>query len=319
MANRVVYFNGEWVSEREARVSIFDSALMFGDMAFEMTRTFNQKPFKLREHLERLYASLKLMEIDCGLTIDHMEQITLEGLKKNLSTEPDDMDWQIMHDVSRGVMGFYEPVFPEGVQPTVSINYWPMILHAGTSAVKYDAGIDLVIPAQQAVPAHLIDPKTKNRSRVYYQLANLQASRMNNGTPLLLDPDGYLTESTGANVFLVKNNVLYTPEPRNILLGVSRDTVIELAEKLNIPVVEKNMGRYEALMADEMFMTSTPFCMMHAATFEGQTIGDGKRGPIFTQLANAWKDLVDLDFVAQAHAYEGQMEAWKKRELEANR
>jgi len=315
MPNRVVYFNGEWVSEREARVSIFDSALMFGDMAFEMTRTFNQKPFKLREHLDRLYASLKLMEIDCGLTIDEMEQITLEGLKKNIGTEPDDMDWQIMHDVSRGVMGFYETVFPEGVQPTVSINYWPLILHAGTSAAKYDTGVDLVIPAQQAVPAHLIDPKTKNRSRLHYQLANLQAARMNNSTPILLDPDGYLTESTGANLFLVKEGVLYTPEPRNILLGVSRATAIELAEQLRVPVIEKNMGRYEALMADEIFITSTPFCMMHAATFESQIISDGKPGPIFTRIANAWKKRVGIDFVTQARAYEGRMEAWKTKEI----
>ena len=314
MPNRVVYFNGEWVSEREARVSIFDSALMFGDMAFEMTRTFNRKPFKLCEHLERLYASLKLMEIDCGLTIDEMEQITLEGLQKNIGTEPDDMDWQIMHDVSRGVMGFYETVFPEGVQPTVSINYWPLILHAGTSATKYDTGIDLVIPAQQAVPAHLIDPKTKNRSRLHYQLANFQAARMNNATPILLDPDGYLTESTGANLFLVQNGVIYTPEPRNILLGVSRATVIELAESLNIPVVEKNMGRYEALMADEIFITSTPFCLMHAVTFEGQSIGNGDPGPIFTQLMDAWQEMVEIDFVAQAHTYAKRMETWKAHE-----
>ena len=314
MPNRVVYFNGEWVSEREARVSIFDSALMFGDMAFEMTRTFNQKPFKLREHLNRLYASLKLMEIDCGLTIDEMEQVTLECLAKNLPTEPEDMDWQIMHDISRGVMGFYETAFPEGVQPTVSINCWPLILHNGTAVSKYENGIDLVIPAQQAMPAHLIDPKTKNRSRVYYQLANLQAYRMGNGTPILLDPDGYLTESTGANVFLVKDGILYTPEPRNILLGVSRGTVIELANQLNIPVQEKNMGRYEALMADEMFITSTPFCLMHATTFEGQSIGDGKAGPVYKKIKRAWEEMVGVDFLAQARTYESRMDAWKAKE-----
>jgi len=246
-----------------------------------------------------------------------MEKITLKCLEKNLPTEPDDMDWQIMHDVSRGVLGFYEVAFPEGVQPSVSINCWPLILHTGTSVSKYENGIDLVIPAQQAVPAHLIDPKTKNRSRVYYQLANFQAARMNNGTPVLLDPDGYLTESTGANVFLVKDGVLCTPEPRNILLGVSRSAVIEVAEKLGIPVKEKNMGRYEALMADEMFITSTPFCLMHAATFEGQTIGDGKAGPIYTRLKEGWEEMVGVDFIAQARAYESRMNAWKAKELGA--
>ena len=101
MSKRVVYFNGQHVSESEARVSIFDSALMVGDMAFEMTRTFSGKPFTLSAHLKRLYASLRLLEIDCGLTIDEMERITLETLERNRPTEPSDMEWWIMHNVSR--------------------------------------------------------------------------------------------------------------------------------------------------------------------------------------------------------------------------
>ena len=100
MSVRTVYFNGAFVPESEARVSIFDSALMYGDMAFEMTRTFNHKPFRLREHLERLYGSLRLLEIDCGLTIDEMERATLATLERNIPTVSADVDWQIMHDVS---------------------------------------------------------------------------------------------------------------------------------------------------------------------------------------------------------------------------
>ena len=86
MSERSVYFNGQFVPESEARVSIFDSALMYGDMAFEMTRTYNQTPFRLQEHLERLYGSLKLMEIDCGLSLEEMKQVTLETLERNQRT-----------------------------------------------------------------------------------------------------------------------------------------------------------------------------------------------------------------------------------------
>ena len=117
MSERVVYFNGQYVSELEARVSIFDSALMFGDMAFEMTRTFNHQSFRMRAHLERLYGSLRLLEIDCGLSIDEMERISEETLAKNASTEADDVDWQIMHDVSRGPMPVYQSVFPDEIRP----------------------------------------------------------------------------------------------------------------------------------------------------------------------------------------------------------
>ena len=318
MSQRVVYFNGEFVPESEARVSIFDSALMFGDMAFEMTRTFGGTSFRLRDHLERLYASLKLMEIDCGLTIDEMESATEDTLERNRPTEPDDVDWQIMHDVSRGPLGIYESVFPEGCRPTVSINCWPLIKHMAGVAATYDRGVDIVIAPQVAVPAHMIDPKAKTRSRLHYQMANLQAARMGDGVwPCLLDPDGFLTEGTGWNVFLVKDGTLYSPEPRNMLRGVSRKVTLELAEELGIPIVETNLGRYEGLQADEIFSTGTTYSILWARSFEGQTTGDGNPGPIYQRLLEAWKQRAGIDFVAQAKSYQGRVEAWEKEQRAA--
>ena len=320
MSRRTVYFSGKFVPETEARVSIFDSALMFGDMAFEMTRTYNRKPFKLREHLERLYGSLQLMEIHCGLSIDEMERLTLETLERNLPTESEDMDWQIMHDVSRGPMEIYRTSFPEGIGPTVSINCWPQITHMGGFASKYVSGVSLVIPAQQTLSAHQVDPKAKTRSRLHYQMANLQAARMGAGSwPLLLDVDGFLSEGPGWNVFLVRDGVLYTPEPRNILLGVSRRTIFDLAKQLKIPVQETNLGRYEALQADEIFCSATSYGLVHAATFEGQKIGDGGAGPVFRRLLEEWKTLVGVDFVAQAHDYAARLPAWLAQQSSLNR
>ncbi|MBI3862854.1 MAG: aminotransferase class IV [Planctomycetia bacterium] len=314
MPHRTVYFNGRFVPETEARVSIFDSALMYGDMAFEMTRTYARRPFKLREHLHRLYGSLRLLEIDCGLSLAEMERITLETLELNLPGEAADVDWQIMHDVSRGPLDVYRTAFPEGLRPTISVNCWPLITHMGGFAPKYASGVHLVIPAQQALPAHLVDPKAKTRSRLHYQMANLQAARMGAGRwPVLLDPDGFLAEGPGWNLFLVKDGELLTPEPRNILLGVSRATTIELAGKLGIRVHEVNLGRYEALCADEIFCTATTYALVHATTFEGQPIGNGGPGPIFCRLLDAWKQLVGIDFVVQARSYAERLPAWESQ------
>ena len=313
MSHRTVYFNGRFVPESEARVSIFDCALMYGDMAFEMTRTFGGKPFRLREHLVRLYGSLRLMEINCGLTIDEMEHVTLQTLEKNRVTEPADVDWQIMHDVSRGPLDIYRTAFAEPLRPTVSINCWPLITHMGGFASKYASGVHLVIPAQQTLPAHLVDPKAKTRSRLHYQMANLQAARMGAGRwPVLLDPDGFLAEGPGWNIFLVKDGQLLTPEPRNILLGVSRTTTIELAATLGIPVRETNLGRYEALTADEIFCTATSYALVHGVSFEGQQLGNGGPGPVFTKLLEAWKAHVGVDFVAQAHGYALRLPGWEQ-------
>ena len=316
MSNRVVYFNGKFVPECESRVSVFDSALMFGDMAFEMTRTFNTQPFKLDEHLERLYASLCLLEIDCGLTIDEMKQTTHETLKRNYPTEQEGMEWWIMHNISRGPLPVYATAFPEGIRPTVAINVWPLITHMGSFVKTYETGVSLAIAAQQAIPAHVLDAKAKTRSRMHYQMAQLQAKRMGEGIwPILCDQDGFLAEGPGWNLFLVKDGVLYTPEPRNILRGVSRGTTIELANQLGIPVVETNVGRYEALQADELFCTATSFSLVHASSFEGQQVGDGQPGPIFQKLMAAWLELAGIDFVEQAYDYARQLPEWEKQQL----
>ena len=315
MPGRVVYFNGEFVSEQEARVSIFDSALMFGDMAFEMTRTYGQKPFRLQEHLDRLYASLRLLEIDCGISQQEMEQLTLTTLEMNLPTEREDVDWQIMHDISRGPLPIYETAFPDGLQPTVSINCWPLITHMGGFSGNYDEGVHLFLPSQLAVPAQLVDPKAKTRSRLHYQLAVLQGARAGERKwPLMMDPDGYLAEGPGWNVFLVKDGVLHTPEPRNILRGVSRGMVLDLARQLGIETRESNLGRYEALQADELFCTATTYGMVHAASFEGQQVEDGHAGPVFQAILEAWIDNVGVDFVQQAHDYKDRLPAWCEAE-----
>ena len=130
---RVVYFNGEFIPEIDARISIFDSALMYGDMVFEMTRTFQQKPFQLRQHLERLYASLAYARIDCGLTIDEMEAATHETIERNLPAL-EGFDIQIMHDVTRGALGLYNTLVREGTRPIVSINVLPLVRHTGAAA-----------------------------------------------------------------------------------------------------------------------------------------------------------------------------------------
>jgi len=320
MPNRVVYFSGEFVPESEARVSIFDSALMFGDMAFEMTRTFGGEPFKLRAHLDRLYASMKLLEIDSGMTIDEMEATTHEALERNRATEPGDMDWQIMHNVSRGPLSFYASIFPEGCQPTVTINCWPMIRHLAGCVPKYDEGVHLAIPSQLALPAHLLDPKAKTRSRIHYHLANVQAARLGADImPVLLDPDGFITEGSGYNVLFVKDGKLYSPEPRNMLRGVSRDVTFQIARAAGIEVIEVNLDRYDALQADEIMISASSFCLCHATTFEGHVVGNGDPGPVFQRLLEGWNQLVGTDIPQQAHDYAAREAAWVAREEAAIR
>ena len=301
---RKVYFNGEYVPESEARVSIFDTALMYGDMVFEMTRTYNHTPFRLRHHLERLYVGIRTLEIDCGLTIDEMEKATLDTLQVNMPAFPEGLDIQIMHNVSQGPLGVYRSVFPGGIKPTVTINCWPLTWHLARIADQYDRGVHAVIPPQQSVPARLLDPKIKNRSRIFYQIANLQTAKIDPAAmPLLTDEDGFLTEGTGNNFFLVKGGELYTSEPRNILRGVTRGAILDLAASLGISCHECNLEPYDVMTADEAFYTATSFAVMPAVRFNGHPIGNGKIGPMVRSLIDAFSEMVGVDIVAQAKQY----------------
>ncbi len=310
MAERQVYFNGEFIPEREARISIFDCALMYGDMVFEMTRTFGHNPYRLREHLERLYGSMKYAQIDCGLDIDQMEAATYETIERNLPAIGD-LDFQIMHDVTRGALPMYDTLVKEGSAPIVSINVFPLVRHIGGMAEMYESGTHFVVTPQQSVPSRYIDPKAKNRSRIFYKMAELQAAHMEEGAmALLTDEHGFITEGTGNNFFMVRDGQLITPKGHNILRGVSRGACMDLARKLDIPLCEADIEPYDVREADEAWFSSTTICMLPITRFNFQAVGSGQVGPIYRRLLGAWSEEVGLDIAAQAREYAALLPDW---------
>ncbi len=311
---RLVYINNKFVPESEAKISIYDSALMFGDMIFEMTRSFNKKQFKLKEHLNRLYTGLKILRIPIEMTIDEMEKACNLTIKKNEPFFNDNDEHRLMINVSRGPLGIYAPIFGGDIQPTVVIADFPLKWTLAGMSKFYDKGINSVVPSQRAIPATLMDPKIKNRSRIWYQMANIEISQMkgNNNWALLIDPDGYIAEGTGDNFFMIKNGKLFTPEGRNILRGISRQYIFELAEELNIPYEECNIEPYDLYSADEAFLTGTPFCILPTTQFNSLDIGNGKMGKITKLLLEKWSDNVGLDIVKQIKDYDKEIELWQK-------
>ncbi len=304
---RVVYFNGKFVPESEARISIYDSALMFGDMVFEMTRSFNKKQFKLREHLERLYASIRSVVIPIQMTVDEMEKAIYETIEANEPAFAPDDEHRVMINISRGLLSIYEGIVgvPEG--PNIIIAVFPLRWTVAGMGRLFDIGINAVIPSQRAIPAYLLDPKVKNRSRLHYLMANIEVSNYkgDNNWALLLDPDGFITEGTGDNFFIIKDEVLITPEGRNILRGISRAYILnELASQLGLKCVEKNIEPYDVITADEAFMTGTPFCILPVTSLNRTQIGNGKMGKITKLLLDTWSKNVEVDIVRQIKAWD---------------
>jgi branched-chain amino acid aminotransferase len=306
--SRVVWFNGKLIPESEAKISIYDSALMFGDMVFEMTRSFNKLQFKLRKHLERLYASIKYVRIPLEISIEEMEKYCYETIEANDPCFQQDDEHRLLIDVSRGILSIYQGIVGTHKGPNVFIADFPLRWTVAGMGKLFDTGINAVITSQRAIPAQLLEPKVKNRSRMHYLMANIEVSNYegDNNWALLLDPDGFVAEGTGDNFFIVSNNVIITPEGRNILRGISRAYILELAEALGLSCIEKNIEQYDVITADEAFMTGTPFCILPVSSLNNIPIGNEPMGKITRQLLALWSNKVGVDIESQIKKWDSE-------------
>jgi len=299
MFERQVYISGTMVPESQARISIFDSAVMLGDTATESTRTFGHHPFKLEEHIDRLYKSLKVMRIDPGMDATEMLRTTQNVLQANLQCYAPDQDCWIVHNISRGlsVPGSDPTLTSSGATVMIFTQY--MCLRSW--AQFYTDGCHAVTSMSRAVPTQSLDARIKNRSRLAYTLAEAEVKLVDPlAQGVILDIHGNVSENKGGNIFVVSGGVLKTPTTANCLAGMSRSTALKLADGMGIPAVETILQPYDLATADELFFTSTPYCIMPATRFNGLPIGDGTVGPVTIRLLNAWSEMVGLDIVKQA-------------------
>jgi branched-chain amino acid aminotransferase len=305
MTERVVYFNGRIVPERDARLSIYDSGVLAGEMAFEVTRTVEHRPFRLEAHIDRLYHSLAGLHIDPRISPEALLAATNETLARNLATESPDVDWNIIHNISRGPsLAFAEAFTPDAFVPTIIISCYPLIAKLAVLADAYASGVDLVVPPQRSIPHELLDTSLKTRNRLHYQLANRQADEILPGSmAAMVDTQGFLTEGTSGNLFVVRKGRLDTPTKRNLLPGVTRQVVLELAAELGIAASECDITPAEIDSADEVLLTSTTIGILHARTFNGRRIASGEIGPVTTRLRQALHDYMGLDIGAEARRY----------------
>ena len=306
---RLVYFNGKFVKESDAKVSIYDSSLMFGDMVFEMTRSFRKKHFKLKEHIKRLFIGLKILKINIGMTENEMYQNAFLHQKNEKLMSKDD-EHRLMIDVSRGILDIYQGVSGLKKGPNVIIADFPLRWTVRGMGKLFDKGINAVITSQRAIPSQYLDPKIKNRSRLFYLKANMEASlfKGDDNWAIMLDDDGYVTEGTGDNFFIIKDKKIITSKGKNILRGISREFIFDLAKKLKIKIYEENIEPYDVYEADEAFMTGTPFCILPVVSLNQIKIGDGKPGAIFKKLLSKWSSVTGVDIKSQ-------IQSWNKKDI----
>lgn len=291
---RKVWWNGNVIPESEARISIYDSAFMFGDTVFEMTRSFNKEHFKLDDHMERLLKSARMLRIPLDISIFELIHICNQITEANRYEFEDDDEYRLMIDVTRGFLPRYEQVGSLGTNTIVSI--FPLRWATKGLGKYFDTGIPCFIPSQRQIPTQLLDPKIKHRSRLHFRMA------LNEGEwPLLLDPDGFISEGPGYNFFIVKEGLVTSTEPRNILRGISREYIYEIYD-----FVEENIEPYDVYDADEAFITATPFCILPVTSLNGIRIGDGRPGIMTGALLDMWSQNVGVDIKKQMQDWDNE-------------
>ena len=297
MAQYTCYMNGEWVPAEDLKLPISDRAVVGGDSVFDVTRTFNGKSFKMKEHVDRLYRSLKYARIDSGIPVDEMVDLSEESIRRNEHLLEEAGDFRIRHLVTRGTGRWAHTSGPATVIIEVTPGLWD-------AAALYSTGVHGVIVRTRSYSSQSVDPKIKHFSRMNFHLAELEAADVDpEAWPILLDDQGNLSEGTGYNVFLVTDGVIRTPGDSSILQGVSRGAVFELAAQLGIPVSEEDLQPYDLYNADEAMFTTTPYCVLPVTKADNRVVGDGKPGPITQQLLAAWSEMVGVDVVGQAEHY----------------
>ena len=300
MADYQTYFNGEWVPWSEVKIDPNDRGFIGGDVVFDVARTFDGKSFRMKEHVDRLYRSLTYVRIDPGLSKDEMTDISEEVVTRNEDVRSDVGDYSIWQFVTRGPGSRARDAGP----PTVCVKLMPIGFQG--FARHYDEGSHGVIVRTRSFPAQSLDPKIKHWSRMNFALADLETGDIDpEAYPILTDLNGNLTEGTTNNVFLVTDGVIRTAPDNDILQGVSRGMVLDLADQLNIPLVEEELQPYDLYTADEAFFSSTGPCVQPMTRADNRQIGDGKPGPISQQLLAAWSEAVGVDIVGQAQRYAG--------------
>ena len=295
---RVAYINGKIVPESQALVSFRDRGFLFGDAVFDTTRTFSHRIFKLTEHLDRFYRSLRYVKIDPGLSPAELARITEEVLVKNLHLISKDEDYWVSQRISRGIE-VPGGEFTSHAGPTVIVECKPLPLRA--RAKLYRDGIHMVVPSIRRAPPQSFSPRAKTHNYLNLIMADLEARGHDpEAWAVLLDMNGNVTEGMGSNFFMVQDGRISTPRAQQVLPGISRATTMDLARDMGIACEERDLDLYDVYTADEAFLTSTSLCICPVAKVNDHAIGNAKvPGPITKKLIESYSKFVGHDFVAQ--------------------
>ncbi|HHT9110442.1 MAG TPA: branched-chain-amino-acid transaminase [Candidatus Brocadiaceae bacterium] len=283
-----IYINGQLLPQEDAKISVFDHGLLYGDGVFEGIRAYHGKVFAMDQHMDRLYDSATALALKIPITKAEMANAIKETMAANNLTES-----YIRVVVTRGVgkLGL-DPnkcATPQIIIITDTIELY--------SKALYERGLDIVTVSTIRNHFSALDPKIKSLNYLNNILAKIESLQAGAGEALMLNKDGYVAECAGDNIFIIRDHVLFTPpESAGILVGITRNVVMKLALEMGIEVKEQLMTKYDLYIAEECFLTGTAAEIIPVVKIDGRILGTGKPGKITLELLKKYRDLTKVGF-----------------------
>ena len=300
---RVVYINGRIMPESEGALSFRDLGFIYGDAVFDTARTFGGKIFRLEQHVDRLFQSLRYARIDPGLTKAEIIEATEKVVEANAPLLGENEDYWVTQRISAGVK-VVDGEDPTQGGATVVIECMPLPLRSRASFFR--DGVPAQVAARRRIAAEALSPNVKSNNYLNMMIAQREVGANNpSAWALLCNSDGDIAEGAGCNFFIVRDGVVITPPTDFVLNGVSRGIALDLCRKLGIPHQERSVPLQYAMTSDEAFFTSTSLCICPTASINGVDYPAGAPGPVTRRLMDAFRDLVGFDYEAQYLAHLG--------------
>ncbi|MAW12193.1 MAG: branched-chain-amino-acid transaminase [Verrucomicrobiales bacterium] len=279
-----IYIDGEYFDKKNAKISVFDHGLLYGDGIFEGIRFYEGRVFKLKEHIQRLFISAKAILLEIEMTQDEMEEAVCETIRKNGLT-----DGYVRLLVTRGVGTL-------GLSPFACDKSTVIIIADSISLYpdeKYKEGLKLITCSTRRTAPAALSPSVKSLNYLNNVMAKVEAIFADAEEGLMLNEQGFVAECTGDNIFVVRDGKIKTPpSSAGALPGITREVIFQIAENLEVGIEESQMTRYDIYAADECFLTGTAAEVIAAVSLDRRLIGNGKPGPITEKFIESFRNIV---------------------------
>jgi len=282
----IIYLDGKYVTEDLAKVSVFDHGFLYGDGVFEGIRAYNGKVFRLKEHIDRMYDSAKTIDLIPPISKEEMTGVICEVLRKN---KLDNAYIRPIISRGKGDLGLDPRKCPKPSVVVIAVTWGAMY------GDLYEKGLKAVTVSIRRNPAECLPPNVKSLNYLNNILAKIEANYKGGDEAIFFDTNGYISEGSGDNLYVVKNGEIITPPTLNNLRGITRMVLLELAKELGITVKEQNIGYFDIYTADELICTGTAAEVAPITWVDGRTIGSGKPGPVTRQLMAAFGRVTETE------------------------